>query len=73
MKHVVVVEHYARARGCYMYCTKPTSYLWWAKVKLWCILHFIENDCAWWIMTPERAKEVMRDYRNWMGVNRIGS
>ena len=72
MKHVVVIERIRHCRSCFIYCLRPTRYLWWAKFKLRVQLAIAEEDCNYWIANEVEADKLCSTYRNWLGDNRVG-
>jgi hypothetical protein len=70
---VPVIERIVRMRSCYMYQLKARRWLWHARLMLWCERTFGVYDCNYWIVTPVLADKLCRNYRNWLGENRLGA
>lgn len=66
----VVCERVIRARSVYIYGLKPRRYRWVA--LLMAKLHsLVMDDGNMYLCTYDSAQRMFRDYRNWMGINRV--
>lgn len=72
-RYVPVIEHVVRLRSCYLYTLTPRRWLWLAKLCLWLTITLLEGDCNAWIVSPERAQEMLANYCNWLGERRLGA
>jgi hypothetical protein len=70
---VPVIEHSVRLRSCCLYTLKARRWFWFAKLCLRLQVLIFEGDCNAWIVSPERAEQMLAEYRNWLGENRLGA
>lgn len=71
-RYVVAIEHFARARSCYIYTLTPRYWLRlaWLCAKVHVFLW--ESECRWIVLRTANAEKVIASYRNWNNENRVG-